>query len=54
MRRVDQEINASIFRYRLVHVAHFAYEIRKRDFAKAGQSLAILDFRKPQNGGDDR
>ena len=38
----------------VISTPHFAYEIRKRDFAKAGQSLAILDFRKPQNCGDDR
>ncbi|HEY0312555.1 MAG TPA: hypothetical protein VGC56_08675, partial [Allosphingosinicella sp.] len=41
-------------RYRLVHVRHFADEIRERDFAKTCQSLALLDFRKPQNSGDDR
>ena len=51
---MDKKSNAFVFRYRLVHVAHFAHQIRKRDLAKAGRSLTFLDFGKPQNGGDDR
>src|SRR6266446_6488830 len=54
MRRVDNESNAFVFGYRLVHVAHFADEIRQCDLAEACRSLIFLDFRKPQNGGNDR
>jgi hypothetical protein len=32
---VDEESDTFVFRDRLVHVAHFAYDIRKRDNAKA-------------------
>jgi hypothetical protein len=42
----DPQSNTFVFRYRLVHVAYFAYEIRKCHFAKAGRSLTLLDFRK--------
>src|SRR6266436_292145 len=54
MRRVDNESNAFVFGYRLVHVAHFADQFCKCDLAEACRSLILLDFRKPQNGGNDR
>src|SRR5258705_12095566 len=54
MRRVENKRNALVFSYRLVHVAHFADEIGKRALAEAGRPLMFLDFRKPQNGGNDR
>src|SRR5258705_7277463 len=54
MRRVENKRNALVFSYRLVHVAHFADEIGRRDLAEAGRPLMFLDFRKPQNGGNDR
>src|SRR6202022_742440 len=54
VRGVYDKNNTLVCRYRLVHVAHFAYEIGQRDIAKAGRSLAVLDFGKPQNSGDDR
>ena len=41
-------------RDRLVHVRHFTHEIRKRDLAEGGKSLAVLNFRKPQDSGDGR
>src|ERR1700675_2055573 len=54
VRRLNEQSDTFVFRDRLVHIAHFAYEIGKRDFAKTCRSLTFLDFRKAQNGGDDR
>src|SRR6202795_87595 len=54
VRRLNEQSDTFVFRDRLVHIAHFAYEIRKRDCAKTCRSLTFLDFRKAQNGGDDR
>jgi hypothetical protein len=45
VRRVDQEISTFVFRYRLVHVAHFAYEICKRD-GRGWRSGALVEQRE--------
>src|ERR1700730_5333151 len=51
---MDEESDPFVFRYRLVHVAHFSYKIGKRDFAKICRALTFFDFGKPQDSGYDR
>ena len=38
--RLNNKVDSFIFRYRLIHVAYFAYEICERDMAEAGADLA--------------
>src|SRR5258707_7848203 len=54
MRGVDNESNAFVFGDRLVLAAPFGDEFAQRALAEARRSLVFLDFRKPQNGGNDR
>jgi hypothetical protein len=51
---VNEKSNVLIFGNGIVHITDFADDIRKRNFAEARQPLALLDFGKPHNGGDDR
>src|ERR1700760_1723748 len=45
----DDKADPLIFRYRLIHVAHFTYKRRKWDLPETGRSLSFLDIRQTQD-----
>src|ERR1700757_4006500 len=53
MRRLDDEADRLVFRYRLIHLAYFADERCKCDSAEAGRSLILLNFCKTQDSRND-